>query len=57
MLLHEQCLHVEDSVAFGIGFVMNSFNIVALVDQDCLILSDELNLSQLYSTQSSLERL
>lgn len=36
-------LGVEAAMVFGMGFATNSMNIPALVDQDCLILSDELN--------------
>ena len=36
-------LGTESAVTFGMGFATNSVNIPALVDKNCLILSDEFN--------------
>ena len=36
-------LDVEACITFGMGYATNSMNIPCLVDQNCLILSDELN--------------
>ena len=36
-------LGVESAITFGMGFATNSLNIPALVDNKCLILSDEFN--------------
>lgn len=36
-------LNTESSLIFGMGFATNAVNIPALVDKNCLIMSDELN--------------
>ncbi|CAG9863298.1 unnamed protein product [Phyllotreta striolata] len=41
--LTAEFLGVEDAVTFGMGFATNSLNIPTLVDDQCLVISDEKN--------------
>lgn len=36
-------LGVEDAIVFGMGFATNAWNLPSLVNEDCLVLSDEKN--------------
>lgn len=41
--LTAEFLGVDDAIVFGMGFATNSLNLPALMNSECLVLSDEYN--------------